>query len=173
MTERERFVFTAFLQQERIDFRWLNTEVPILPLTAGGEQLRPGSDWTWDFHCALKADALVMLGSELVLIEVEETVSYQAVGQLLVYAALWDKANPATRIQQLWLVAAYTDERIAPALDRFAIQLRLVNRLPGELQQPKAGATDNPGGPPRDQTARTKGPGTETAQTCKEPRENN
>jgi hypothetical protein len=73
-----------------------------------------------------RVDALGMKGSEATLIEVKDRATASAIGQLVMYDALWRHAKPTDPAPKLLLVANRVADDVPIVLTRAGIALSLV-----------------------------------------------
>ncbi len=168
MTGLEHRIWAEFLTHHELKFNWLMYEPAIVTVKPTSEKpIVYGAD-SWDESCALRADVIFQSQGKITLVEVEERVSYTGIGQLLCYSASWNQLNPNLPVSELLLIALYSDERLAAALELFGINLALVNELPGFPNSGQTAAAQATVAVPGESTAGAKRPGSEPPITIKQ-----
>jgi len=130
LTPVERQIWERFKQTELPELTDFYYETPILRLAPNAKHLELHQvDW-WTKLTAFKADVIFNNSDGWHLVEVEEELNTESIGQAIGYRELWNDLNPGTAIKQTWIVTAGDDPRLHPALRSAGLTHYLVNQLP-------------------------------------------
>jgi hypothetical protein len=130
LTPTERDIWERFKTTQLPELTDFYYETPIVRLSPECRYIELHQvDW-WTKLTAFKADVIFNAAGDWHLVEVEEELNTESIGQAVAYTALWNNLNPGIPIKQTWIVTAGHDPRLEPALKAAGITHFLVNQLP-------------------------------------------